>query len=124
MPKHVAKLKIIILLAVFGFSVSAHAAVLSSAPNNLGLVLHWPLNEGSGTVAGDFSGNPNHCTFTNMDEATDWVGGKRGRALDFDGIDDRLDCGSDDFIDNVNVFTVSAWIYYTASKYYPCKKSL
>jgi hypothetical protein len=50
----------------------ASAAVLSRAPNNLGLVGYWPLNEGVGTRAGDFSGKGNHGTLTQMDAATDW----------------------------------------------------
>jgi hypothetical protein len=64
-----------ILLISISFFINvekAHAAVLSRAPNNLGLVGYWPLNEGVGTRAGDFSGKGNHGTLTQMDAATDW----------------------------------------------------
>ena len=60
--------------------------------NNTNLVGSWHLNEGSGaTTAADTSGNGNNGTLTNMDPATDWVNGKFGKALDFDGSDDYVD---------------------------------
>ncbi len=52
-----------------------------------GLVGYWPMNEGSGTVAGDASGNGNDGTFIS---APLWSTGKLGSALDFDGSDDGL----------------------------------
>lgn len=60
------------------------------APTRDGLVGYWPMEEGSGTQVGDMSGNGNHGQMQNMDPATDWVDGKYGKALDFDGSDDYI----------------------------------
>ncbi|MCK5615553.1 LamG domain-containing protein [Candidatus Pacearchaeota archaeon] len=55
-----------------------------------GLVACWLLNEGGGGQVYDLSGYDNHGTLTNMDAKTDWVPGKFGKALDFDGINDCI----------------------------------
>lgn len=55
-----------------------------------GLVGCWIFNEGSGDKVYDLSGYGNHGTLTNMDPPTDWVGGKHGWALDFDGSNDDV----------------------------------
>lgn len=57
----------------------ARAAVLTKAPNNLGLVGYWSLNDGVGTKAGDSSGNGNTGTIT----GATWTDGKHGKALSF-----------------------------------------
>ena len=54
----------------------------------------WWLNEGSGNLANDASGNRNTGTLTNMDPATDWVGTKYGIGLDFDGSNDQVRIGN------------------------------
>lgn len=41
------------LLLFFLLPLTSHAATLSKAPNNLGLVGYWSFNEGVGTKAGD-----------------------------------------------------------------------
>jgi len=51
------------------------------------LVAWWTLDEGSGTVALDWSGHGNHATFTNDPQ---WVNGYDGGALQFDGSDDSV----------------------------------
>ncbi len=51
------------------------------------LVAWWTLDEGSGTVALDWSGHGNHGTFTNEPK---WVNGYDGGALQFDGSDDSV----------------------------------
>ena len=57
-----------------------------------GLVGAWcPSVAGNGLLLPDLSGYGNHGTLTNMD-ASDWVGADRGRALDFDGVDDYASC--------------------------------
>jgi len=43
--------------------------------NEAGLVAYYPANEGSGTTLGDVTANNFDGTLTNMDPATDWVGG-------------------------------------------------
>jgi len=50
--------------------------------------LKWEIpNESSGTSAADSSGRSNTGALNNMDDI-DWVWGKYGYALDFDGDDD------------------------------------
>ncbi|MBW2421026.1 MAG: hypothetical protein JRH19_20970, partial [Deltaproteobacteria bacterium] len=72
---------------------------------------HWQLDETSGTTADDVLGS-NDGTLVNMDPGTDWVDGKLGGGLDFDGDDDYVDIGSDSGIDDIFAGggTVSAWI--------------
>ena len=86
-----------------------------------GLVGCWIFNEGSGDKVYDLSGYGNHGTLTNMDPATDWVGGKHGWALDFDGSNDYVDTADAPF--QLANGTFEAWAYaddidthYLASK--------
>lgn len=101
---------IIFVLLLVGFAAAlaapamAQASVLQKIPNNLGLVGYWPMNEGTSTIAGDFSGNGNNGTLTN-DPA--WVDGKRGKALNFDGVNDYV--GGTNVV-NIAKTTMSAWI--------------
>jgi hypothetical protein len=67
------------------------------------LVVHWGLDEGSGSVAHDLSGNGNDGTL-NGDPT--WTAGKTGSGIDCDGIDDYIEVSrviQDDF-------TLMAWI--------------
>jgi len=48
----------------------------------------------TGATLYDVSGRGNHGTLTNMDPATDWVGSPDGWALDFDGSNDHIHCGT------------------------------
>ncbi len=77
------------VLIAIGFLVTAlpHTAAagsISAPPNNLGLVAYWSFDDGSGSVATDFSGNTNH---GNLSGGPSWVTGKRDTALFFDGSD-------------------------------------
>jgi hypothetical protein len=59
----------------------AEAATINPNP---GLVGWWRFDEGTGTTAGDSSGNGNDGTIY----GASWVDGKYGKALSFDGIND------------------------------------
>lgn len=59
-----------------------------------GLVGHWKLDESSGSPTAADSAGANTGTLTNMDPATDWITGKIGNALDFDGADDYVNLGN------------------------------
>jgi len=73
-----------------------------------GLVAYWPLDEGVGTEAADLSGNGSDGT---LNGGPEWVEGKFGGALDFDGNDDYVDCGNPPILNfGTNDFTISAWI--------------
>ena len=71
-----------------------------------GLLVHWRLDEGSGTIAADTSGNGHDGTFTGEPQ---WVAGQKSTgALHFDGVDD--------FVSNVlpadqtyAAFTIAVW---------------
>jgi len=64
----------------------------------------WKLDEGNGPTANDSSGNGNDGT---INGAT-WTTGKFNGALDFDGIDDYVEIGTNNF--NVNAGTLSLWV--------------
>jgi len=73
-----------------------------------GLVAYWPLDEGTGTTTADKSGNGNDGTFIG---APGWDSGKFGGALDFDGIDDVVDCGlAPELNFGTGDFSVSLWV--------------
>ena len=86
------------------------AKVNFSHPLAKGLVGLWLMNEGGGNKVYDLSGNENHGTLTNMDPATDWVGGKDGPAIDFDGSDDYVDMGDVDTLEGLNAMSVCLWV--------------
>jgi len=75
-----------------------------------GLNASWHFDEGEGTTAYDTSGNDNDGTLTNMDSATDWIDGKYGKALDFDGSNDYVNCGNDESLNITDAITVEAWV--------------
>ena len=88
------------VIVLVGLSGNASAA----------LVGYWPLDEGVGTVAHDVSGNGSDGTFQGDPE---WVSGKLGLGLDFDG-DDYVDCGNQSVLNfGTGDWTVCAWIKTT-----------
>src|SRR3990170_7060226 len=75
------------LLCFIFVSISLAPEAQAAAPTN-GLVGYWAFDEGSGTTAGDSSGNGNNGTLTN---GPTWVAGKAGNgAVTLDGVDDRV----------------------------------
>jgi hypothetical protein len=110
------KLKITLTITCFFLPAIVSAATLTKPPTNLGLVGYWSFNEGTSTSVGDFSGNGNNSTTTNMasppTSISGWANGKRGSALNFDGSNDYVYIGANDtlFPDNQPI-TISAWIY-------------
>ena len=75
-----------------------------------GLVGAWiPSVSGSGFLLPDLSGYGNHGTLTNM-AADDWVSAQYGRALDFDGSNDRVVIADNDVFSFVSKpFTISVF---------------
>jgi hypothetical protein len=73
----------------------------------------WLLDEGTGKSTKDSSGNGYHGEL--MKEAK-WVSGQFGEALEFDGVDDRVDCGDVDALDfGRGDFTLCVWVNAAAS---------
>ncbi|MFZ3074416.1 MAG: LamG-like jellyroll fold domain-containing protein, partial [Minisyncoccales bacterium] len=72
-----------------------------------GLAGYWSFDEGDGAITRDASGNNNHGTLTNGPQ---WTKGKNGGALQFDGKDDYVDCGSTSSLNDISgVVSVEAW---------------
>ncbi len=70
----------------------------------------WRFNDGSGTTARDISGQGNDGTLKNGPQ---WVTGKEGRAIQFDGTDDNVDCGRSASLDITGYnITYEAWVYH------------
>lgn len=80
--------------------------VTPSEPNNAGLVVHWPLDEGAGTTANDASGNGYGGTFIGNPQ---WVAGyKSVGALNLNGIDDSV---ISRFADETwSAYTMAVWV--------------
>jgi len=74
---------------------------------NPNLIGWWKLNKGHGTTALDWSGHGRDGVFRRDPQ---WVAGKIGGALEFDGVDDYVDCGNDAVFDITGEITVAAWI--------------
>ena len=70
-----------------------------------GLVGCWLLNEGCGTTTFDHSLNGNHGSLENIaypaTATSGWNPGDYGVGVQFDGTDDRIDCGSDPVLDDL-----------------------
>lgn len=77
-------------------------SVISAMP---AATVQWNLNDGSGTVVSDSSGNANNGTITS---ATWTSSGVEGNALDFDGVNDRVDAGLTS--GSQGAFTVALWV--------------
>ena len=94
----------LIVVVIFSFSFNVEASLDGSGS---GLVGWWKINEGSGTVVGDSSGNSH--TGTAVGTPT-WTSGQLNGALSFDAIDDKVTI--DDFpeADGTTTLTVSAWV--------------
>jgi hypothetical protein len=79
-----------------------------------GLVGYWNFDEGSGATSTDGSDYGNDGTLINGPAWTAGApapgGGTQGTALDFDGVDDYVDVGTDSSLDNPTQFTVEKWI--------------
>ena len=84
--------------------VSANITEAQDDPNLIGW---WKLDETSGTIAADSSGQGNDGTVVG---GGPWVSGYIDGALDFDGDDDYVDCGYDPIFDIANEMSLAAWV--------------
>ncbi|MDA8670201.1 PKD domain-containing protein [Flavobacteriales bacterium] len=74
--------------------------------SNTNLEGHWEMDENSGLIAGDSSGNSRNATIS----GATWVAGKVGSALSFDGVDDEVIATGYKGILGSNSRTIAAWI--------------
>ncbi len=101
----VARLTLVLLLIVISMMLTGQSSAKID-PETVAAV--WLFDEGSGKIAKDASGNGNDGEFKGNPK---WVVGKFGKALEFDGSDDYVDCGNNPDLDNPEALTVVAWIY-------------
>ncbi|WP_164891016.1 LamG-like jellyroll fold domain-containing protein [Botryobacter ruber] len=74
------------------------------------LVGHWKMDEGSGAVLADNSGNGNHATIQKTKDVT-WVAGKDGLALNLPGTTDRFAVAPNQAVLNItDAITIAAWM--------------
>jgi len=71
------------------------------------VVAHWTFDEGSGTVLHDRSGNGND----GKTSGAKWVPNGKGYALEFDGVDDCVDCGAGPALDLRKTLSLVAWVW-------------
>jgi len=76
------------------------------------LVGWWTLDEGVGATAVDWSGHGNHGALIGD---LQWIDGYHGGALEFDGDDDYVDCGSGSSLNITDAVTVAAWVRLAGS---------
>jgi len=83
--------------------------------NPVGVHAHWHLNESTGLVVPDSSGNGRDGNMINM-TAIKWISGKLGNALNFDGANDYVDFGATvgDFQNN-QPWTIECWFRTTST---------
>lgn len=81
-----------------------------SHPLTKGLVSSWLMNENGGDKIYDLSNNNNTGTFVNN---TNWVRGKFGSCLSFDGADDYVNVADSPSNSLIGALTISAWINVT-----------
>ena len=74
------------------------------------LVGWWALDEGSGLLAHDLTGNGNHGTLEGT--VPTWVDGISGKAVNFPGTNERIDCGNGSPLDDIGngSFWISFWM--------------
>ncbi|UCE75302.1 MAG: hypothetical protein JSV56_06270 [Methanomassiliicoccales archaeon] len=72
----------------------------------------WHLDEGFGVYANDSSGNDNNGTLgpAYPSNAPQWVNGISNDALEFDGIDDFIDCQNKSSLNITDAITIEAWV--------------
>lgn len=70
------------------------------------MVLYLPLDEGSGTLVDDDSGNGNDGVIS----GASWITGVSGAALEFDGFNDLMIISNSNILDSVNSLTISCWV--------------
>jgi len=88
------------------------ASVTSPVTRESDLVGWWKFDESSGTNAADSSDTGNDGTLANMTDA-DWVAGKNGNCLEFDGTNDHVAIAANAAFPSGD-FTLSLWINRTA----------
>jgi len=88
-------------------SSSTPEACLAEATKKPGLIGYWPLDEGKGTRAADRSGSP---ACEGVVSGAEWVPGRAGDALHFDGKTDEVAIATNWAYNNLTALSLSAWV--------------
>lgn len=105
-----------LLLLTFALIDGVLVPGLSSQPVvdlKKGLVAYWKLDEGEGDIAFDETENHNDGILKCRGEECSppkWVEGKIGYVLEFDGVDDYVDCGNHESLRITDAITIEAWV--------------
>jgi len=96
------------LIYLFSFGLVLGLVITSEAKAaDPDLIGYWKFDETSGTTAQDATGNGNDGTLNGDPQ---WVAGKLGGALEFDGEGDYVDIGNDPIFNITEQITVACWI--------------
>jgi hypothetical protein len=101
---------VLVVLSLFILPISAATADITT-----GLVSHWMLDDGAGSVALDSVGN-NHGTLQG-DAA--WAEGYVAGAILLDGAGDYIDCGNSATFNITDAVTLAAWVQAKGDFAYP-----
>jgi len=88
---------------VFSFSFLSQGYAKIDPKTCVGM---WLLDENEADVAKDLSGNGNNGRLVNNPK---WVDGRFNSALEFDGVDDYVDCDNDVTLNPSDTITIQAW---------------
>ncbi len=91
---------------VVAIVVIGATSVMNATRRELGLVAHYTFDEGTGSVVHDRSGNGNDGKIVG---AVKWVKTPAGTALEFNGIDTYIDCGSSESLNITKAGTMEIW---------------
>lgn len=89
-------------------SLARTGGVTRRTVSNAGLIGYWPLDEGGGAQAGDFSGNGNT---GGMNISTNWTNGRRGGGWFVQEPSDRISVPDSPSLNPTSQITMTAWIY-------------
>ncbi len=94
-------------------TATTYTATFKPEPAPPGLVLAYGFEETSGTLAADASPAKNNGT---VNGATSTASGRFGRALSFDGVNDRVDVPDAASLELTGALTLEAWVKPTTSR--------
>ena len=90
-------------LVCFSFII---VGLMFNSPGYTATISHWSFDEGADDIAGDSVGS-NDGTIV----GAVWADGMMGKCLQFDGVDDYVDCGNDPSLDPAHI-TIAMWVWF------------